>query len=134
MVYDHYGGQCTCDHGQDFCGCTIYEFLTLHHPNFDGADQRSNDKRSAVNMILSYLRKYGKWPDGWQVLCGSCHNAITHYGHCPLAVKGGVLQGDLAELEARVRVVGVQHKMQRVPSYPAGGRPKGLQTMPSPNS
>lgn len=69
-----YGGKCRC------CGVSDYEFLQLHHAHKDGGKHR-RELRS--NRIAVWARQ-NNYPAGYlEVVCGSCHNAITYFGYCP---------------------------------------------------
>ncbi len=74
-VMDHYGGRkCSC------CGETIYEFLTLDHPNGNGKEQRET-----IGFGLSFYRwlKRNGYPPGLRVLCWNCNLAYGLFGYCP---------------------------------------------------
>ena len=79
---DAYGGKCRC------CGEAEIKFLTLHHAEGKGADQREalGLKRHGSSGVQFYahLRRLGFPQDlGLEVLCFNCHMAISKWGTCP---------------------------------------------------
>lgn len=75
-----YGGACGC------CGLADARFLTLHHVNGDGREQR---RRFPGDSFYYALRRLG-WPkDGLGLLCWNCHLSLTLYGSCPHARATG---------------------------------------------
>jgi hypothetical protein len=76
-VISHYGGQCEC------CGENTIEFLTLDHPNNNGALHRKEIGRSSGHPYYSWLKK-NNYPSGLvRVLCANCNFALASYGYCP---------------------------------------------------
>lgn len=81
LVIAHYGGQCEC------CGETEIAFLELHHPDNNGQEHAAlyglNPK--GRQSLWQRIKRAGFPDDGFrvQILCGNCHNAITHWGKCP---------------------------------------------------
>lgn len=77
---DHYGGKCGC------CNERRLPFLTIDHPNNDGAAHRKSLKMSGAASgwrIYDWLRSQG-YPKGFRVLCWNC-NVGRHIngGKCP---------------------------------------------------
>jgi len=72
-VLEAYGGICTC------CGETHHEFLTIDHPNNDGAAHRKTLKGLSIYKWL----KDENYPDGFRVLCWNCNCSRGNYGYCP---------------------------------------------------
>lgn len=72
-VLAHYGGVCAC------CGEHRYEFLSIDHPNNDGAAHRRS-----INMasLRHWLKRQG-FPPGYRVLCMNCNFARGRFGYCP---------------------------------------------------
>lgn len=68
-----YGGKCACPH----CNENRLGFLTIDHPNNDGAKHR----REGGDKMYRWLRRNG-FPDGFRVLCFNCN--------CGRAFNGGV--------------------------------------------
>ena len=62
------------------CNESIYEFLTLDHPNNDGAKHRKQIGGSFA--IYNWLIK-NNYPKGFRVLCMNCNAARGWYGKCP---------------------------------------------------
>jgi hypothetical protein len=79
-AFDAYGRVCAC------CGEARIEFLTLHHPNGDGAEHRRQifgNRRVAGRDFYQWL-KNNNYPNmELQVLCWNCNCAISNYGSCP---------------------------------------------------
>ena len=75
-VLEAYGDECAC------CGENEPKFLSIDHPNNDGAEHR---RRIGVNSgfhFYLWLRREG-FPEGFQVLCHNCNQAKGSYGQCP---------------------------------------------------
>lgn len=72
-VFTHYGNKCAC------CGETTFEFLQIDHINKDG----KNHRKELNGRRITYWLKKNNYPEGFQLLCGSCHSAKSHYGSCP---------------------------------------------------
>lgn len=70
-----YGAACAC------CGETIYQFLELHHKNNDGHAHRKEIGANS-EALYRWLEKNG-FPDTMELICASCHNAVSFYGECP---------------------------------------------------
>lgn len=74
-----YGGQCAC------CGISDLVFLTIDHPDGDGAAHRraifGDSVGRAGERFYRWLRREG-WPTGFRVLCWNCQHA-TSKGICP---------------------------------------------------
>jgi hypothetical protein len=71
-----YGGRCAC------CGETNHVFLTLEHPNGDGAEHRHRLGRSGDSVYYD-LKKRG-WPPGFEILCWNCQwGRRSNGGVCP---------------------------------------------------
>lgn len=69
-----YGGRCTC------CGVDNLEFLTIEHPNNDGAEDRRRRKARGNALYRQLLVD----PDPeLTVLCWNCNMARGLYGTCP---------------------------------------------------
>lgn len=65
----HYGGnppKCIC------CGETIIGFLTIDHPNNDGAKQRKNLRLIGGWRFYQWLKSHN-YPKGYQVMCYNCN-------------------------------------------------------------
>jgi hypothetical protein len=73
-VITHYGTACVC------CGKVGLECLSLHHVNRDGAEERRRDGGNRANFRRIRDQEF---PPDYEVLCGSCHDAISYYGFCP---------------------------------------------------
>lgn len=79
-----YGGKCAC------CGEGRLEFLTIDHPNNDGAEHRrpkakmrEGIKRTGAGVhIYRYLRKNG-FPKEFRLLCWNCNCSRGFSGYCP---------------------------------------------------
>lgn len=73
-----YGGVCEC------CNEHRLEFLTIHHKNEDGHDERQKmyGRKTGSYSWYTKLRKQPRRPD-LQILCWCCHMAIHDYGVCP---------------------------------------------------
>lgn len=61
-----YGTSCAC------CGESNPVFLTLDHPENNGAAERRELKKMSGFRFYEYLKKQG-WPDGYRVLCWNCN-------------------------------------------------------------
>ncbi len=75
-VLQAYGNMCAC------CEEVEPKFLSIDHPNNDGAEHR---RRIGVNSgfhFYLWLRREG-FPEGFQVLCHNCNQAKGSYGQCP---------------------------------------------------
>lgn len=73
-----YGGKCEC------CGITELVFLTLDHPNGDGAAwrlERFGTKLGSGTRTYLWLKQHD-YPPGLRVLCLNC-NFATWRGVCP---------------------------------------------------
>lgn len=83
-VIDAYGGACAC------CGETELGFLTVDHPNNDGAAHRLAlvGVRRAGNHFYQKLRMAG-FPPGLRVLCWNCNCARATLGVCPHELARG---------------------------------------------
>ena len=71
-----YGGKCSC------CGLDIPEFLTLDHPEGNGAADRRQRKTNGGYGMYIQLKKEG-WPSTFRLLCWNCNCSIGRYGYCP---------------------------------------------------
>jgi predicted HNH restriction endonuclease len=71
-----YGGVCSC------CGEEEMKFLTLDHPNGDGATHRRQLKVKAGVQFYKALRRED-YATPMQVLCFNCHMAKDKWGTCP---------------------------------------------------
>jgi hypothetical protein len=71
-VLAHYGGVCAC------CAEHRYEFLSIDHPNNDGAAHR----RDVGPNFRRWLKRQG-FPPGYRVLCMNCNFARGRFGYCP---------------------------------------------------
>ena len=78
FVIERYGGECAC------CGENKVEFLTIDHPNRDGAAHRRIIGGSGSRFYLWLQRN--NYPDGFRVLCWNCNFADGLYGGCPHVV------------------------------------------------
>lgn len=86
LALQHYGGKCAC------CGETQMEFLTLSHPNNDGAKHRREihsqmgwSQKFPTNVPLAqYLAQHG-FPNGYTIIveCWNCNCARAYGGGCP---------------------------------------------------
>ncbi|MDP3891935.1 hypothetical protein [Nocardioides sp.] len=72
-VLSHYGGICVC------CGESRYEFLSMDHPNNDGAQHR----RDITGPNFRRWLKRNNFPPGFRVLCINCNFSRGRYGYCP---------------------------------------------------
>ncbi len=69
--------ECVC------CHETIVGFLTLDHPNNDGAEHRKDLIGGRAGNIYQVLKKLG-WPPGLQVMCYNCNCGRSRNGGiCP---------------------------------------------------
>ena len=75
-MIEAYGGKCAC------CGQDIPEFLTLDHPNGDGAEDRRQRKTNGGYGMYLQLKREG-WPKTFRLLCWDCNCSIGRYGYCP---------------------------------------------------
>jgi hypothetical protein len=74
-VISHYSNgnnECAC------CGETHIEFLTLHHINGNG----KNDREIHGNDLYRWLTK-NNFPIGYQILCFNCNCAEAFFNGCP---------------------------------------------------
>lgn len=78
-----YGGKCACAD----CAITEPAFLTLDHPDGNGAEDRK--EAGGRDALIRKLKKLG-WPQvGYQLLCMNC-NLATKFGRtCPHLLKRG---------------------------------------------
>jgi len=77
QVFEHYGTECEC------CGETELDFLTLDHPNDDGAEHRA--EVGAGQKFYQWLIK-NEFPDTFELrtLCSNCNNGRrVNGGVCP---------------------------------------------------
>lgn len=75
LVVNKYGGKCDC------CGIDNIEFLTIDHPNNDGAIHRKT-LRGLGTTFYAWLKK-NEYPEGFRVLCFNCNCSRGGYGYCP---------------------------------------------------
>ncbi len=69
-----YGGKCEC------CGETHFEFLSLHHRNGGGYQQR----KQIGGKMARWLAQNGFPQDvDIGILCHNCNSALGFYGYCP---------------------------------------------------
>ncbi len=78
-VFNHYGGaKCACCGEKEIC------FLTLDHPNNDGAKHRQSLTGKKAGVTIYRALKRAKWPPGLQVLCFNCNcGRQINNGICP---------------------------------------------------
>lgn len=69
-VYDAYGGACA------FCGDARFEVLEIDH--IDGTGKAHRAEIGGQNIYL-WLARNEVRRDLYRLLCGSCHNALTHH-------------------------------------------------------
>ena len=69
-----YGNKCAC------CGELRASMLTIDHINNDGHEHRLEIGHDG-NAIYRWLKK-NNYPEGFQVLCSSCHISKTRLGVC----------------------------------------------------
>ena len=70
-----YGGKCSC------CGEVEEKFLTVGHPNGNGAEHRKQFKSSTA--LILHL-KAENWPKGEvEIQCWNCNEAERYYKVCP---------------------------------------------------
>lgn len=62
------------------CGESEIEFLTIDHPNNDGAKHRK--EIGGGNRFYSWVIK-NSFPKGFRVLCMNCNFARGRFGKCP---------------------------------------------------
>ena len=76
-VLTAYGGCCEC------CGESNFGFLSIDHPNGDGAQWRRERNMLGSFQTYQWLRKNG-YPPGFRILCMNC-NVGRHWngGVCP---------------------------------------------------
>ncbi len=73
-----YGGDppaCSC------CGENHREFLSIHHVNNDGAQDRLKPGRWGSSLFYTLMKL--NYPPGYAVLCHNCNMALSHFGRCP---------------------------------------------------
>lgn len=71
-----YGGKCEC------CGEEHLVFLTIDHPDGDGAEKRRTEGHRGGTQQYRRLRAAG-FPPGYRVLCWNCNAAEHILGACP---------------------------------------------------
>lgn len=75
LVIDGYGGACAC------CGEATHQFLTIDHPNDDGAAHRR--EVGAGHRFYLWLVSQG-FPDEYRLLCRNCNwGRYVNGGVCP---------------------------------------------------
>lgn len=77
----HYGAICKC------CGEEETTFLTIDH--IDGKVpemERFGKKLTGGTQLLRWMKQQG-WPEGYQILCYNCNNAIRWGDPCPHATN-----------------------------------------------
>jgi hypothetical protein len=79
QVVKGYGGKCQCP------GCNEwrFEFLTVDHPDDNGAEQRRKlgSKEIGASLYQRLIRE--QYPSEYQLLCFNCNCAKGFYGQCP---------------------------------------------------
>ena len=75
MIIDHYGGKCVC------CDEVLIEFLSIEHPNNDGASHRKRLREQGTTLYLWLIKN--NFPEGYQVMCMNCNTSKGFYGYCP---------------------------------------------------
>lgn len=76
MAFDAYGWECAC------CGETDPRFLTIDHPNNDGAEFRRQYSKEGKDAYRVY--KSLGYPPGLQTLCWQCNmGKSVNHGICP---------------------------------------------------
>jgi hypothetical protein len=76
-VISAYGGKCAC------CGEQNLGFLTMDHPNNDGAEHRRKTGCGTGTKFYAWLRN-NKYPSEFQVLCWNCNcGKRDNRGVCP---------------------------------------------------
>ena len=79
FALERYGKICYC------CAEHRWQFLSIDHPNNDGAAHRreiSGRRDFGGYQFLPWLKRNG-WPDGFRVACDNCNMARAFYGVCP---------------------------------------------------
>ena len=82
-VISAYGGKCAC------CKEFLREFLTIDHPENNGAEHRRFLRIHAGGSFYKWL-KANKFPKEYRVLCFNCNFSMGRFGYCP---HGKVRQG-----------------------------------------
>lgn len=77
LVITHYGKKCIC------CGDIHIEFLSINHPNGDGAKHR---RKIGQGYLYLWLIK-NNFPDGFEVMCMNCNWGSRNTGICPHKVS-----------------------------------------------
>lgn len=76
-VFAFYGDACAC------CGDTTFEFLSVDHVGGWGKNHLNpQGNRYGGNALYVWIVKNG-FPEGFRLLCGSCHYAVSYHGYCP---------------------------------------------------
>jgi hypothetical protein len=76
-IIKQYGGKCVC------CGESHFGFLTMDHPNNDGAEHRRKTGCGTGVKFYQWLRKNG-YPKEFQILCWNCNcGKRDNGGVCP---------------------------------------------------
>lgn len=76
-VFAAYGNACAC------CGENIKEFLEVDHIGGWGHKHVDENGRRFAGCYLFRWLKVNNYPEGFRLLCGSCHSAISYWGYCP---------------------------------------------------
>lgn len=76
MVFDAYGGKCSC------CAMNEEPFLTLDHVHGDGSKHRSKIKQTSSLSMYRWARD-NNFPPSLQILCWNCNVGKQLYGICP---------------------------------------------------
>jgi hypothetical protein len=76
-----YGGYiCVCLHGDDLCGESMPEYLSIDHVAGGGNQHRK--QVGGGNVFYSWLKR-NNYPSGYRVLCYNCNLSSGFYGKCP---------------------------------------------------
>lgn len=83
------------------CGESNFEFLEIDHIGGWGKNHRNvQGQKIGGNALYRWLRNHNYPQDGFRILCGSCHGAISYYGYCPHQHMQKVLTGESPVLES----------------------------------
>lgn len=79
-MYSDYLPLCVC------CAEHHVEFLTIDHPNKDGAAHRKSIGVKSGSKFYLWLRR-NNFPSGFRVLCFNCNSSDGSFGVCPHLFK-----------------------------------------------
>ena len=92
----HYSGgspKCAC------CGESMFEFLSIDH--IGGGGKAHRKKIGGSSYLYSWLERNG-FPEGFQVLCHNCNQAIGIFGYCPHKLTPAERRRNLPDLNDKV--------------------------------